>query len=81
MKVNLLYFSSIKDRLGKSREEVELPDGSKISDLYKLLEEKYPQIAESLPSVMFAVNEEYADRNTQLKEGDTVALIPPVSGG
>ncbi|WP_456383059.1 molybdopterin converting factor subunit 1 [Persephonella sp.] len=81
MKVNLLYFSSIKDRLGKSREEVELPDGSKVSDLYKLLEEKYPQIAESLPSVMFAVNEEYADRNTQLKEGDTVALIPPVSGG
>ncbi|WP_457643825.1 molybdopterin converting factor subunit 1 [Persephonella sp.] len=81
MKVNLLYFSSIKDRLGKSREEVELPDGSKISDLYKLLEEKYPQIAESLPSVMFAVNEEYADKNTQLKEGDTVALIPPVSGG
>jgi len=81
LKVNLLYFSSIKDRLGKSREEVELPDGSKISDLYKLLEEKYPQIAESLPSVMFAVNEEYADRNTQLKEGDTVALIPPVSGG
>lgn len=34
-----------------------------------------------LDQTMIAVNEEYAHENTQLKDGDTVALIPPVSGG
>jgi len=81
LKVNLLYFSSIKDTLGKSREEIELPEGSTISDLVEILENKYPQIFENLGSVMFAINEEYADKENPLKEGDTVALIPPVSGG
>lgn len=34
-----------------------------------------------LEETMFAVNEEYADNDTVIQEGDEVVLIPPVSGG
>ncbi|MBR8646197.1 MoaD/ThiS family protein [[Brevibacterium] frigoritolerans] len=36
---------------------------------------------EGLETVMTAVNEEFADDDTILSDGDTVAFIPPVSGG
>ncbi|RMA96007.1 molybdopterin converting factor subunit 1 [Hydrogenothermus marinus] len=81
MKIKLLYFSSIKDKLKKSSEELEIKDNSSINDLINILKEKYPQISQNLDNVMFAVNEEYQDKEYILKDGDNVAVIPPVSGG
>ncbi|WP_456464027.1 molybdopterin converting factor subunit 1 [Persephonella sp.] len=81
MKVKVLYFSSIKDKLKKSVEFFEIKEGSKVHDLIKEIQNKYPDLSENLKNIMIAVNEEYADMQTKLKNGDTVALIPPVSGG
>ncbi|WP_457639327.1 molybdopterin converting factor subunit 1 [Persephonella sp.] len=81
MKVKVLYFSVIKDRLKKSSETVELKEGSTVSDLLNTIKTHHPEIEETLKNIMVAVNEEYASTETPLKEGDTVALIPPVSGG
>lgn len=80
MRVKVLYFSSVKDKLGIQSEEIEFK-GNTIADLKQFLAEKYPQVKENLEKVMFAVNEEYADPGINLKDGDTVAIIPPVSGG
>ena len=81
MRIKVLYFSSIKDKIGITSENIEIAENSTINDLIKLLSEKYPQIKDSLQNSMFAVNEEYASIDQELKEGDTVAIIPPVSGG
>ena len=81
MTIKVLYFSSIKDKLKKSSEEFTLNQGATLSDLIKLLKEKYPYISENLEKAMFAVNEEYVDKSITLKNGDIVAVIPPVSGG
>ena len=81
MRIKVLYFSSVKDKIGMSSEDIELAENSTVNDLVKLLSEKYPQIKDSLQNSMFAVNEEYASTDQKLKEGDTVAIIPPVSGG
>ena len=81
MKIKLLYFSSLKDRLKKSSEEIEVSGNITILELLNYLKAKYPEIKDNLDNVMTAVNEEYKDRNYILKDGDIVALIPPVSGG
>ena len=81
MRIKVLYFSSIKDKIGITSENIKIAENSTVSDLIKLLSEKYPQIKDSLKNSMFAVNEEYASIEQELKEGDTVAIIPPVSGG
>ncbi|WP_029522936.1 molybdopterin converting factor subunit 1 [Persephonella sp. KM09-Lau-8] len=81
MRIKVLYFSSVKDKIGLPSEDIELTENSTVNDLVKLLSEKYPQIKDTLQNSMFAVNEEYASTDQKLKEGDTVAIIPPVSGG
>jgi len=81
LRIKVLYFSSVKDKIGLPSEDIELSENSTVNDLIKLLSEKYPQIKNSLQNSMFAVNEEYASTDQKLKEGDTVAIIPPVSGG
>ena len=81
MKVKVFYFSSIKDIVKKSNEEITLENNSSVSELLKVLKEKYPEISDHLNNIMIAINEEYSTLETTLKNGDTVALIPPVSGG
>ncbi len=81
MKIKVLYFSSIKDKLKKKEDILDIGENTTLEDVISLLKGKYPEITESLDKSMFAVNEEYADKDKILKEGDTVAVIPPVSGG
>ncbi len=77
--IKILYFSVVREKLKKSEEEIEFK-GS-IEELRNLLKEKYPELSEILDKVKFAVNEEYVSDDHIVKDGDTVAVIPPVSGG
>jgi len=81
MRIKVLYFSSIKDKLKKASEEIEISEGKTIKDLKEYLSEKYPDIKNILDKSMFAVNEEYKAETYSLENGDIVAIIPPVSGG
>ncbi|WP_457640614.1 molybdopterin converting factor subunit 1 [Persephonella sp.] len=81
MKVKVLYFSSLKDKLKISQETVEIKENSTVSDFITYLKNVHPEIEKNLDSIMVAVNEEYTSQDHILKEGDVVALIPPVSGG
>lgn len=80
MLIKVLAFGIIKDIVGGRQLELDLFGGSTINDLNRMLKEKYPSLA-SLKSLMVAVNDEYANDSDLIREGDEVALIPPVSGG
>ncbi len=79
MKLTVIYFAQLKDRTGKSSEELELTCDT-ASDLYHSLNERY-QFGLERNHLRVAVNEEYADWSTALKDGDCVSFIPPVAGG
>jgi len=80
MKVKVLYFSQIKDKIGKNEEEIEF-EGKTLKDLIDVLVNKYPNIEDILKRSMFAVNESYETMDCNLQDNDTIAIIPPVSGG
>ncbi|MCX7759993.1 MAG: molybdopterin converting factor subunit 1 [Hydrogenothermaceae bacterium] len=80
MKIKVLYFSSLKDRIGKSSEDIEI-NGNSLEELKDKITQLHPEISDYLSKIMFAINEEYVSTDVILKEGDVVALIPPVSGG
>lgn len=81
MKVTVKYFAVCHEMLNRSEEEMELSEGSTVQTILKQLEDEWPEIAEFYEVMQMAVNWEYATENTELSDGDEVALIPPVTGG
>ncbi len=81
MKVKVLYFASLKNKLNKNYEYIDIDKNITVKTLKNLLLKKYPDLKGFLENCMIAVNESYVDDNTLLKDNNTVAIIPPVGGG
>jgi len=81
VKVRLLYFAVMRDLFGCPEETLPLAPGTSISELAEILSLRVPGLRGHLPSLAWGVNFEFAERSRRLKDGDEVALLPPVSGG
>jgi len=81
MRVTVLYFAVFKERLGRSEEVIELPNGKRVQDAVALLAERHPAIATLRGKFRVAVAQEMVDDTHELRDGDELALIPPVAGG
>ena len=81
VRVRVLLFGVLKDLAGRAVDSVELPEGASVAELMTRYGSQMPQLGNVLSSLAVAVNEQYAGPQTELKEGDEVALLPPVSGG
>lgn len=79
VKVHVRCFAMVRELLGRDRFEVDLPEGSTLVALKQQLAKDAPDLLR-LPFVM-AVNQDYAAADQVLRDGDEVALIPPISGG
>jgi MoaD family protein len=81
MKVRVKMFAMLREKSGGSEFELELPTTATVGDAISILRGKFPGIADLLPRAATAVNFVVADGATALREGDELALLPPVSGG
>jgi len=75
-----LFFGVSRDQTNKDEENLVIEGELTAGELKSILKDKYPKL-EDIQSFAIAVNESYADDSLTLKEGDTIAIIPPVSGG
>ncbi|MBT2687350.1 molybdopterin converting factor subunit 1 [Bacillus sp. ISL-47] len=73
----IMFFAHLRDRVGEESVTMDA-SGKTIAELKQLLSEEYTV---KLDTVMAAVNEEFASDDEVIQDGDTVAFIPPVSGG
>jgi len=80
MRVRILYFARLREALGLGEETLELPDGAEVEMLLRTLRSRHPPLR-GFGELLVAVNAEYASLDRGLREGDVVALFPPVSGG
>jgi len=80
--VRVRFFSLVKDLAGKSEDYVELK-GNTVSELLAELGKRYPKLGEWLKEeeVIVLVNGEVAPREREIREGDDIAVVPPLSGG
>ncbi|MGG2073485.1 molybdopterin converting factor subunit 1 [Lysinibacillus irui] len=76
--INILLFAHLQEVVGKSKLTVELSDVS-VAQLKEWMEQQYPEL--SLQQMMTAINEEFVTDTTIINSGDTIAFIPPISGG
>ena len=79
------YFSWIKEHIGKSEEQIDLP--SYITNVNQLInylneiDEKYNIIFEKKELIKIAVNKTYSSFDTNINDNDEIAFFPPVTGG
>ena len=74
MPVTVRLFAGLRERAGWARRELEGLE--RVADVWPALE-----LGEEPGGLLYAVNREYAEPGQELRDGDEVALIPPVSGG
>ena len=81
MTLTVLLFASLADAAGTRKFELASEPGDTVAAVRDRVVALYPALARFVPTVMVAVNEEYAADADPAPPGATVALIPPVSGG
>lgn len=81
MRVRLLHFASFREAVGRDEEEREIAEGTRVRELWAALGREVPLFGRFPSAPPAAVNREYVDAETVLREGDEVAFLPPVAGG
>src|ERR1700687_2481540 len=79
--VRARLFARLREQAGTDDENVELPAGSTVSDVYEALRRAHPALEPNRKAVRAALNQEFADWDAVVADRDEVAFIPPVSGG
>ena len=85
MKLKILFFAGLREQLGTSSEEIELPaDVSTVAALRSHLRSRggaYEKAFADKALVRIAVNQDMVPPSARIKPGDEVAFFPPVTGG
>jgi molybdopterin synthase catalytic subunit len=81
MKVTIKLFARLREIAGAGRLERELADGATVGDLLVALCAEFPRLADVTARTITSVNQEFAPPDRPLRDGDEVAIFPPVSGG
>ncbi len=79
--IKLLFFATIRDRAGVKSLEMDIPVDMTIEDLKDKLSIDYPNLKESMKSVLMTINREYAFDEAVVPSNAEIGMFPPVSGG
>jgi molybdopterin converting factor subunit 1 len=79
--VKLLFFATLRERAGTKSLELNIPMDLTVQGLKDKLSLEYPNLKESMKSVLITINREYAFDEAIIPPNAELAMFPPVSGG
>ncbi len=79
--IKLLFFATIRDRAGMKTMELDIPADMTIQGLKDKLSADYPNLKDSMKSVLMTINREYAFDEAIVPANAEIGMFPPVSGG
>src|SRR6476620_9625690 len=79
--VRVLFFGAARDATGHEEIDVALNSPANTESARSQILSQYPDLQRFGISLLFAVNQEYAEPDREIHDGDELALFPPVSGG
>lgn len=80
-RVKLLFFATLRDRAGTKSMELEIPPDLTVQGLKDKISNEFPNLKESMSSVLITINREYAFDEAVIPANAELAMFPPVSGG
>jgi molybdopterin synthase catalytic subunit len=81
MRVRVRLFASLREAVGTSEVELDLPEGATAETAWERLADAHAALVPRRARLTAAVNRRYALFATPLRDGDEVVFVPPVSGG
>jgi len=81
IKINVLLFGACREAAGTDEMRCDLTPPADVAGAWNQVKTRFPSLEKFERSALFAVNEEHARKEDPLKNGDTLAVFPPVSGG
>ncbi len=81
LRIVVKFFAGHREIVGRRDEVYQLPEGSMLGDLIDLVVDRYPSLRDLMGDAAYGINQVVSESNRELKEGDEVAILPPVSGG
>ncbi|MBS1250192.1 MAG: Molybdopterin synthase sulfur carrier subunit [Chloroflexi bacterium] len=81
MKLGIRFFATLKERVGTSWLEIEVPESTTVECLLAALVQTRPALEPVLGTSIVAVNQEFAQPDQVLTPNDNIVFFPPVSGG
>ncbi len=79
MKVTVKFFASVRDVIGERSQTIDVADDATVGSVWQVYAARYPRLASM--GLVYTVNHEHSKPDRVLKDGDELAMIPPVSGG
>ncbi len=81
MRVEVQFFSQLKEIAGAGATGLELPEGSTVADLLAELYRRHPALAQWDRNLLIGAGVEFVRREYQIQPNDKIAIMPPVQGG
>ena len=81
IKITVLLFGACREVAGAGEMNCDLTSPADVASAWNEVKTRFPNLEKFERSALFAVNEEHARKEDHLKDGDTLAIFPPVSGG
>jgi len=79
MSITVKYFASLRERLGRTEDQLELSgEDSTVAEIWQRVSVSEPELPDN---ILTAINMEYVKPDARVKDGDEVAFFPPVTGG
>lgn len=79
--VQVLFFGGARDAVGRGVVDLPVDAPATVSTAFEALVNRFPDLGRFGKSLLFAVNQEYASKETPIQDKDELAIFPPVSGG
>ena len=81
MTVQVRLFARYRELAGTNALELDVPDKSTALDVFDCVAQRYPDMVPMRSSTLMAVDQQFVKPLTELRDGEELVLMPPVSGG
>jgi molybdopterin converting factor subunit 1 len=81
LRLKVLFFGRLRELTGIAEESLEISPGMTLQDLFDRYATRFPKLTAFRASLVASRNEEFASWDTCVANNDTIAFLPPVSGG